>query len=98
MTTLGKQDLAVTTGTEGSVGLSGATLGGGFGFLTRYLGMTCDNLIGAEIVVPWGGRRRQGDRGGPEEPLGPAPGAPRSGKRQLRDRHLLTHLQPVPTR
>lgn len=44
----------MTTGTEGSVGLSGATLGGGFGFLTRYLGMACDNLIGAEIVVASG--------------------------------------------
>ena len=54
VTTLGKQDLAVTTGTEGSVGLSGATLGGGLGFLTRYLGMACDNLIGAEIVVASG--------------------------------------------
>jgi FAD/FMN-containing dehydrogenase len=51
---LGEKDLAVTTGTEGSVGLSGATLGGGFGFLTRYLGMACDNLVGAEIVVPSG--------------------------------------------
>ncbi|MFK3984277.1 FAD-binding oxidoreductase [Micromonospora sp. NPDC050397] len=54
VTALGQQDLAVTTGTEGSVGLSGATLGGGFGFLTRYLGMACDNLIGAEIVVASG--------------------------------------------
>ena len=54
VTALGEQDLAVTTGTEGTVGLSGATLGGGFGFLTRYLGMACDNLIGAEIVVASG--------------------------------------------
>ena len=54
VTTLAKQDLAVTTGTEGTVGLSGATLGGGFGFLTRYLGMACDSLIGAEVVVPSG--------------------------------------------
>ncbi len=51
VTTLAKKGLAVTTGTEGSVGLSGATLGGGFGFLTRYLGMACDSLIAAEIVV-----------------------------------------------
>ncbi|MFD8718173.1 FAD-binding oxidoreductase [Streptomyces sp. NPDC059629] len=51
VTTLAKQNFAVTTGTEGSVGLSGATLGGGFGFLTRWLGMACDSLIGAEIVV-----------------------------------------------
>ncbi|MET7917598.1 FAD-dependent oxidoreductase [Streptomyces avermitilis] len=39
VTALAEKDLAVTTGTEGTVGLSGATLGGGFGFLTRYLGM-----------------------------------------------------------
>ncbi|MEV6290220.1 FAD-binding oxidoreductase [Streptomyces sp. NPDC051896] len=54
VTTLAKKNLAVTTGTEGSVGLSGATLGGGFGFLTRHLGMACDSLIGAEIVVAEG--------------------------------------------
>ncbi|MFD8911482.1 FAD-binding oxidoreductase [Streptomyces sp. NPDC059575] len=54
VTTLAKQNFAVTTGTEGSVGLSGATLGGGFGFLTRWLGMACDSLIGAEIVVAEG--------------------------------------------
>ncbi len=51
VTTLAKRDLAVTTGTEGTVGLSGATLGGGFGFLTRYLGMACDSLVAAEVVV-----------------------------------------------
>ncbi|MFB7439919.1 FAD-binding oxidoreductase [Streptomyces mirabilis] len=54
VTTLAKKDLAVTTGTEGTVGLSGATLGGGFGFLTRYLGMACDSLVGAEVVVASG--------------------------------------------
>jgi hypothetical protein len=54
VTMLGKQDVAVTTGSEGTVGLSGATLGGGFGFLTRYLGMACDSLMAAEIVVASG--------------------------------------------
>ncbi|MGW0766845.1 FAD-binding oxidoreductase [Streptomyces sp. NPDC002676] len=54
VTTLAKQNFAVTTGTEGSVGLAGATLGGGFGFLTRWLGMACDTLIGAEVVVAEG--------------------------------------------
>ncbi|WP_280892002.1 FAD-binding oxidoreductase [Streptomyces sp. LBL] len=54
VTTLAQQNLAVTTGTEGTVGLSGATLGGGFGFLTRWLGMACDSLVGAEIVVASG--------------------------------------------
>jgi FAD/FMN-containing dehydrogenase len=56
VTTLAKQNFAVTTGTEGSVGLSGATLGGGFGFLTRWLGMACDSLVEAEVVVPAGSR------------------------------------------
>jgi FAD/FMN-containing dehydrogenase len=54
VTTLAEKNLAVTTGTEGSVGLAGATLGGGFGFLTRYLGMACDGLVGAEVVVAEG--------------------------------------------
>ncbi|MFB0631124.1 FAD-binding oxidoreductase [Streptomyces sp. AB3(2024)] len=54
VTTLAEQNFAVTTGTEGSVGLAGATLGGGLGFLTRWIGMACDSLIGAEVVVAEG--------------------------------------------
>ncbi|MEU8591332.1 FAD-binding oxidoreductase [Streptomyces sp. NPDC048664] len=54
VTALSAENLAVTTGTEGSVGLAGATLGGGLGFFTRWLGMACDGLVGAEIVVPSG--------------------------------------------
>lgn len=50
--TLGAAGFATPTGTEGSVGLVGATLGGGFGLLTRPFGMACDNLIAAEVVVP----------------------------------------------
>jgi FAD/FMN-containing dehydrogenase len=34
--------------------LAGATLGGDFGLLTRSLGMACDNLIAAEVVVTLG--------------------------------------------
>ena len=52
--TLGVQGFAVPTGGEATVGLAGATLGGGLGFLTRNFGMACDNLLGAEVVVPWG--------------------------------------------
>ena len=48
---LGKSGVAAPTGTEGSVGLVGATLGGGFGLLTRKLGMASDNLLAAEVVV-----------------------------------------------
>ena len=49
--TLGRAGFAAPTGTEGSVGLVGATLGGGFGLLTRAFGMACDNLAAAEIVI-----------------------------------------------
>ncbi len=48
---LGAHGVAAPTGTEGTVGLVGATLGGGFGLLTRSLGMASDNLMAVEIVV-----------------------------------------------
>lgn len=48
---LGKAGFAAPTGTEGSVGLAGATLGGGFGLLTRVFGMACDNVLSAEVVI-----------------------------------------------
>ena len=54
VTALGKAGFAAPTGTEGTVGLVGATLGGGFGLLTRNFGMAADNLLAAEIVVPTG--------------------------------------------
>ncbi|MGW5383170.1 FAD-binding oxidoreductase [Nocardia sp. NPDC003963] len=54
VTALAKQNLAVTTGSEGSVSVCGATLGGGLGPLNRWLGMACDSLIAAEVVVASG--------------------------------------------
>ena len=54
VTALGEEGFAVPTGGEATVGLAGATLGGGLGFLTRKFGMACDNLIAAEVVVPLG--------------------------------------------
>jgi FAD/FMN-containing dehydrogenase len=54
VTALGKHGLAAPTGTEGTVGLVGATLGGGLGLLTRSLGMASDNLMAAEVVVTSG--------------------------------------------
>jgi FAD/FMN-containing dehydrogenase len=54
VTALGKAGVAAPTGTEGTVGLVGATLGGGFGLLTRAFGMASDNLLAAEIVVASG--------------------------------------------
>ncbi|MGQ4615507.1 FAD-binding protein [Nocardia sp. R7R-8] len=54
VTALAKQNLAATTGSEGSVSLAGATLGGGLGPLNRSFGMACDSLTGAEVVVASG--------------------------------------------
>lgn len=55
VTTLGRAGFAAATGTEGSVGLAGATLGGGFGLLTRKFGMASDNLLAADIVIATAG-------------------------------------------
>ena len=43
--------LAVTGADVPPVGVGGATLGGGVGWLHRMLGLSCDSLIAAEIVT-----------------------------------------------
>jgi FAD/FMN-containing dehydrogenase len=43
--------LATTMGINSDTGISGLTLGGGFGKLGRKFGLACDNLLAADVVT-----------------------------------------------
>jgi FAD/FMN-containing dehydrogenase len=58
--------LALVGGTFGDTGVAGLTLGGGIGWLLGIQGLTCDNLIGAEVVTASGERVLAGPDGDPE--------------------------------
>ena len=49
--TLGEQGRTVPGGSCPSVGISGLALGGGHGVVSRSMGLTCDNLIGATLIT-----------------------------------------------
>jgi FAD/FMN-containing dehydrogenase len=58
--------LVAPGGIVGSTGVCGLTLGGGIGHLTAQYGLTCDSLVGAELVTPDGTVVRAGSEESPE--------------------------------
>lgn len=49
--TLIAQGVCIPSGTCLTVGIAGITMGGGIGILDRQYGLTCDNLLAAEVVT-----------------------------------------------
>ena len=58
--------LAVTGARNSTTGVVGVTLGGGTGWLERKLGLSCDNLLAAELVTAEGEVIRADQRQRPE--------------------------------
>jgi FAD/FMN-containing dehydrogenase len=58
--------LVTPGGVVGSTGVTGLALGGGIGHLTAQYGLTCDNLIAAELVSTAGEIARASDDQNPE--------------------------------
>jgi FAD/FMN-containing dehydrogenase len=60
------QGLVTPGGVVGSTGVCGLALGGGIGHLTSQHGLTCDNIVGADLVAPDGSLARASEDEDPE--------------------------------
>jgi FAD/FMN-containing dehydrogenase len=58
--------LATPGGVVSETGIAGLTLGGGFGHLRNKYGLSCDNLIAADLVTADGRVVRTGERDNPD--------------------------------
>ncbi|MER9405081.1 FAD-binding oxidoreductase [Mesorhizobium caraganae] len=58
--------LVVPTGINSTTGISGLTLGGGFGWITRKFGLTIDNLVSADVVTADGKLLRASQKDNPD--------------------------------
>lgn len=58
--------LAVPSGFVSKTGIAGLALRGGLGHLMRRFGLSCDNLLGAEVVTPDGELRRASESENPD--------------------------------
>jgi FAD/FMN-containing dehydrogenase len=58
--------LATTGGAISSTGIAGLTLGGGLGMLMRKHGLSCDNLVAADVILADGKRVRASEADEPD--------------------------------